>query len=381
MRPVTILLAGEFYSENLGDPLLCRTVESILKERWPQATIVPFDLTGRTGPGSFFEAAPGKWSEILLKKASDRFLYYRRAAILRFMAEDKARHQRVWYALKELRRQYRFDMVVFAGGSLFMDYFAGIIYEMVCAFAFSQTKIVFHACGMSTLSQDGEYLLARALRDRHVVSISLRDSYDRFVSLFPVRGKTIETFDTALGCSLSYAPTEKKRAEFGLGLIDRREDLQIPLIRALLRSGKSWMAFTNGSPYDQEYGKKLLLQAGIPEEELAQYLLPRPTTVETLVAYVTGFEKLVAFRMHSQIVAASFGVPSFGFGWDDKIGAFYEKLGFPQGCTGESMDLGSIEEILSQYGQLRPRALEQGRQSRECLIGVLEKHLGRRGRG
>lgn len=380
MRPVTILLAGEFYSENLGDPLLCRTVENILKERWPQATIVPFDLTGRTGPGRFFEPAPGKYSELLLKKASDRFLYYRRAAILRFLAEDKARHQRVWYALKELRRQYRFDMVVFAGGSLFMDYFAGIIYEMVRSFAFSRTKIVFHACGMSTLSQDGAYLLTRALRDRHVVSISLRDSYDRFVSTFPVRDKTVETFDTALGCSLSYAPAKEKRAEFGLGLIDRREDLQLPLIRAFLHSGKTWMAFTNGSPYDQKYGEKLLLQAGVPQEELPKYLLPRPATVEALIDYVTGFEKLIAFRMHSQIVAASFGVPSFGFGWDDKIGAFYKKLGFPQGWTGESMDLGSIEKILSQYGGLRPRALEQGRASRDCLIAVLEKHLGRRGR-
>lgn len=380
MRPLTILLAGEFYSENLGDPLLCRTVEGILKDRFPRAVIIPFDLSGKTGLDSFFEAKPGKCSEFLLKKASERFLYYRRAAILRCLAQDKARHQRVWYALKELKKRYRFDLVVFAGGSLFMDYFSGIIYEMVRAFALSRTKILFHACGMSTLSKDGEYLLSRALRDRHVVSVSLRDSYDRFTSMFALGDKVLETFDTALNCSLRYPPAGEKRAEYGVGLIDRREDLQLPLIRSLLHSGRTWMAFTNGSPYDQAYGERLLLEAGISREEIRNYLLPRPTTVEELVAYVTGFEKIVAFRMHSQIVAASFGVPSFGFGWDEKIGAFYEKLGFPQGCTGESVEFKRIEDILSQYGDLRPRALEQGEKSRDCLIGVLEKHLGRRGR-
>ena len=35
-----ILLIGEYYSENLGDPLLCQSVERILAEGYPEAEIV-----------------------------------------------------------------------------------------------------------------------------------------------------------------------------------------------------------------------------------------------------------------------------------------------------------------------------------------------------
>ena len=41
-----ILLVGEYYSENLGDPLLCQTVEKLIAREYPGAQIIPFDMTG-----------------------------------------------------------------------------------------------------------------------------------------------------------------------------------------------------------------------------------------------------------------------------------------------------------------------------------------------
>lgn len=373
-----ILLVGEYYSENIGDPLLCRTVETILREAYPEAEIIPFDLFGRVGTGELYVPKTSRWMDAVTKWVCDHFRYYRRAAICRAYEQDQQRYLRIWYGLKELQKKHRFDLVVFAGGSLFMDYFAGVINLIIRRFAFGRTKILFHACGMSTLDEDSEYLLRQVLGSKKVVSISLRDSYDRFLRTFPVKAKVAETFDTALNCSRMWQGSEKKQTDLGIGLIDRDYDRQLSLVRYWLNSDADWKAFTNGSPYDYEYGRKVLLDAGVPEEKLQQYLLPRPETVEDLIRTVTGFRRIAAFRMHCQIVAASFGIPSFGFAWDGKVSEFYSKLGFPQGASAEALPMEEVESRLSQYDSgIHPRALAQGEESRRCLIRAVDAALGR----
>lgn len=371
-----ILLIGEYYSENLGDPLLCQSVERILREQYPEAEIIPFDLSGRISSTEYYEPKPHPAAAWIEKQLSARFLYYRRAAILRAYEQDKDRCLRVWDCLGDLLHKHRFDLAVFAGGSLFMDYFAGVIHLVIRRLALTRTKILFHACGMSTLDEDGVYLLRQVLCSRHVVSVSLRDSYERFTELFSGKAQVRQTYDTALNCSLWFPKAEQRRAEFGIGMIDRCYDRQLRLIQSCMASGRSWMAFTNGSPYDQQYAEKLLTDAGIPRERLGKYLVERPRTPEELIRTVTSFDKIIAFRMHGQIAAASFGIPSFGIAWDGKLTAFYRKLGFSQGCAEEVPDLSQIEEVLAQYDEtLHARALEQGRESRDCLIEEVERAL------
>ena len=371
-----ILLIGEYYSENLGDPLLCQGVERILKERYPQAQIFSFDLTGRISSTEFYEPKSHPTAAWIEQKLSDRFLYYRRAAILRAYEQDKDRCLRVWDSLGELLRKHRFELAVFAGGSLFMDYFAGVIHLVLRRLSLTRTKVLFHACGMSGLSEDGVYLLRQVLGSGQVVSISLRDSYEGFTELFPVKARVRQTYDTALNCSRWYPKSTERRAEFGIGMIDRCYEQQMRLIQECMASGKSWMAFTNGSPYDQQYAAKLLTDAGIPPEKLGAYLAERPRTPEELISTVTGFDKIIAFRMHGQIAAASFGIPSFGIVWDEKLREFYRKLGFPQGCGEEVPDFSRIEEVLSQYDDtIHARALAEGQESRDCLIEEVERAL------
>lgn len=376
--PMKILLVGEYYSDNLGDPLLCQTVERLILEAYPDARIIPFDLTGRVSETEYYEPKTSPFWDWVTKQVYDRFLYYRRAAIMRAYDRDKMRALRVWYRLKELQKQHRFDLVIFAGGSLFMDYFAGMINLIIRRFALSRTKILFHACGMSTLDEDAIYLLRQVLASRKVVSISLRDSYDRFTELFPTKAKVVKTYDTALNCSRLYEGSREKKIPLGIGLIDRCYDQQLSLIRYFLGRDIHWKAFTNGSPYDWEYAAKLLTDAGIPEEQLETYLEKRPVTVQELIDTVTGFEKIIAFRMHCQIVAASFGVPSFGFAWDAKVMEFYEKLGFPQGSTTGTEDFEETERLLSSYDPaIRARALAQGEESRACLIRAIADAVGK----
>lgn len=374
-----ILLIGEYYSENLGDPLLCQSVERILKERYPGAEIVPFDLTGRISPTEFYVPKTNPAADAVTDFACRRYLYYRRAAILRSFEQDRERCLRIWYYLGELLRKNRFDLAIFAGGSLFMDYFAGVIHLIILRLSLTGTRILFHACGMSTLNEDGVYLLRQALRSGNVSSVSLRDSLERFTGQFPVKAAVRETYDTALNCSQWFPKAEERRAEYGIGLIDRCHDQQLRLIRGCMASGRSWMAFTNGSHYDQQYAENLLTEAGIPAGKLGEYLAQRPRTAGELIRTVTGFEKIIAFRMHCQIAAGSFGIPSFGIAWDPKLTEFYRKLGFPQGCAEEVPEFSRIEEILSRYdGAIHARALAQGEESRRCLIEAVEQAINKK---
>ena len=372
-----ILLVGEYFSENLGDPLLCRTVERLLIREFPEAEIIPFDLSGRISETEYFEPRTSPFWEWLTGWLYDRFLYYRRFAILRAYDKDRERLQRIWYHMGQLQKQHCFDLVVFAGGSLFMDYFAGPIYLILRRLTFRRTKVIFHACGLSNLDDDAVYLLRQVLKLRNVVSVSLRDSYDRFKELFATKAKVVETYDTALNCSRLYSGATEKKLPLGIGLIDRCYDQQLSLVRYFLRRDIRWKAFTNGSPYDWEYAAKILTDAGISSAQLPEYLEPRPETVQQLIDTVTGFEKIIAFRMHCQIVAASFGVPSFGFAWDTKVSEFYEKLGFPRGATAGTDDFEEMERILASYDPgIHAIALSQGEESRQCLIGAVRAAMG-----
>lgn len=371
-----ILLVGEFYSDNLGDPLLCQTVERLILREYPDARIIPFDLTGRVSETEYYQPKTSPAMDRVTEWVHDRFLYYRRAAILRAYDRDRIRALRVWYRMKELQKKHRFDLVIFAGGSLFMDFFAGMINLIIRRCAMRRTKVIFHACGMSTLDEDAVYLLRQVLAGRNVVSISLRDSYERFAELFPTKAKVVNTYDTALNCSCLYKSNAEKKIPLGIGLIDRCYEQQLALIRYFLGRDIRWKAFTNGSPYDWEYAAKLLNDAGIPEEKVSDYLEKRPVTVQELIDTVTGYERIIAFRMHCQIVAASFGVPSFGFAWDAKVTEFYEKLGWSQGCTARTEDFEEVERILSSYDPaIQARALEQGEESRRCLMAAIEDAL------
>lgn len=251
-----------------------------------------------------------------------------------------------------------------------MDYFSGIIYLIIKKLSLAHIKIVFHACGMGPMSSADEYLLRKAFLEKNIVYISLRDNFSRFCEQFPTRAKVVETYDTALGCSLYDAPAEKKTAQYGIGLIYKKEffDEQVNLIRQLIQSKVDWKAFVNGAVGDMASAKKILREAGMSGSEIEAHLANRPTTPEELVQTITQFDGILSFRLHSQIVAASFGIPCYGLVWDPKVSEFFSKLGFPQNQSSRIPPLQEILATLHSGGALmRKSALEQAEKSKCCL--------------
>nr|WP_300902252.1 polysaccharide pyruvyl transferase family protein [uncultured Acetatifactor sp.] len=98
-----------------------------------------------------------------------------------------------------------------------------------------------------------------------------------------------------------------------------------------MNSGATWKIFTNGAPYDEEIVDRLLNDLGIHDKK-NKLVLPRAMDAESLVNNITSFEKIISFRLHSHIIAASFGIPSYGFAWDSKVREFFSKLDAPQRC-------------------------------------------------
>lgn len=330
---MNVLLIGECYSENIGDPLLCSTVEKTIKDRYPDASVMWFDLSGYIGFSERYDLLSKGMPFRVFLRTINRFPWLLKCINLNeSIRADVEKHLRVAFALNDILNTVKIDLAVFAGGAIFMDFFAGVITCVVKKLNRKGIKTIFHACGMGGLTEDSIKMLQSALNCENVVSISLRDSYTRFKKLFQTNAIVSDTYDTAISCADYYEPAEKQQAEFGIGVIEGDEfcEMEKKVIEDFYHSSRSWRVFFNGSRRDKQYAIRILKEIGVKEEEIPQYLAKRPHNPDELIKVVTSFDKIVSFRMHSQIVATSFGVPSVGFVWDSKISQFYHKIGFPE---------------------------------------------------
>ena len=78
--------------------------------------------------------------------------------------------------------------------------------------------------------------------------------------------------------------------------------------------------------------------------------------------------------MHSQIVAASFGIPSIGFVWDNKLKEFYEKMGLSDNAAipiGKFEDKFKIDTLDINRDDLSDKACIEGTSSQQCLINSI----------
>ena len=375
-----ILLVGEYYSTNLGDPLLCRTVQRAIEDAYPDVQVIPFDLSGKTGYGEYYDAKTYSAALRRYFRMKNRCPgIWRRIRQYRLIAKEEARYVRVAALLDDMLEKHTFDMVIFAGGAMFIDHFAGVIHLVLRRVAHTNAKIMFHACGMGHLSADSKRLLQQVLKNKKIKSITLRDSYSRFCDAFRTNAQLAETFDTALACSRFFEAASEKQAEYGVGIIARPDcyEFQKDLVSQFLKSDKKWRLFTNGSREDQAAAEQILTQLGIVGDSQLQWLVPRPVTADELVRTITAFEKIISFRMHSLITAASYGVQCYGFAWDRKVEEMFDKLGIAQNCAKPEgqPSFNEICNILETENGLKEKAQLCGDKSIHALLDNLGKYI------
>lgn len=85
-------------------------------------------------------------------------------------------------------------------------------------------------------------------------------------------------------------------------------------------AGLPWEIFTNGLGSDEAFAEEVLAYIGHGTKA------KRPAEPRQLVELISGYRAVIAGRMHSNIIAYSFGIPSIGFVWNEKLRFWGEQI-------------------------------------------------------
>lgn len=333
-----ILVLGVYYSNNLGDGVICECVAERLKYHFPDSIVEIRDVLER------YEFKRN--SENTLKQLEDR---KKRQKMRRFVTKycfwdkeyesQKIRlnlHRKYIHAVCE--KEY--DLVVFAGGQLFMDSYALILGEYVKCFAQKNIPVFMNACGTGPqVSGKVKNEFSETLNKDIVKWISSRDDYEKVNHQYMKKvKKTVETFDPALWVPEVYQIQKSgDSTTIGLGImyahsIDTKKqvDFWVELIKHFEKEQVDWKIFVNGDENDILFARYIFQQIPGLTGEFEKYMCQIPKRPNELVQVVAGLKSMISFRLHSHIIAAALSIPSIAVVWDDKLNFFFKKIGYPE---------------------------------------------------
>lgn len=341
-----ILIVGEYYSDNLGDGIICENVKYILSTAFPYAEIDIADVMGLT---SFNDNAqqiifPPINEQSKISKL-DNWLNAKNGSGLGYFYERLV-YQKWKYERKEglnnikqfLNRKY--DLVVFAGGQLLYEPFVIPIERFVEILVENGTPVIFNGCGIGSFNNS--YILSRfnrILKSPNIKSISARDHIDEVNELILKDNslKAIKTSDPALWTKETYDIIKiQTRKTIGLGVIHRDDSKFMEKQRKLYKEiilmfesrGLDWELFSNGEIADQDFAYELVQEMNFSKEKVAA----RKKRPNELVNLIASYNSMISFRLHSHIVATSLRVPSVGMTWDKKVDYFFETFNSEDRC-------------------------------------------------
>lgn len=316
-----ILLVGEYHSTNLGDNVLCHCTKSIL------AKYIPNDC-------SFF------WLDLTY---GDRLTNSKKIVyiILHFCSflfpSSFIQKVRSFYITKcvmlefsKMKKKMSIDLIIFAGGQIFMDYFAPQVYHIVMNAKKDNIPVVFNACGSGRNTKESKRLFTKALSQNNVKKITVRDGVFMMKSLTSMQVKQIP--DWAILASDVYHVVKSNSDTIGLGVIDpivynlnnnvyvSEDDFFVfwkRVIFLLDEKQQKWQLFVNGSTGDYCFANRLIEYLGL--KDFNKILAPCPKSGKELVSLISSYKSIISFRLHSHIISYSLGIPTVGIVWDDKL--------------------------------------------------------------
>lgn len=185
--------------------------------------------------------------------------------------------------------------------------------------------------------------LKNALNLDCVKTITTRDDIDTLEKFYIVNKKitTGKVADPACSIAELYTHTSiKETPVIGLGIGRKglfedygrlEEESQIiefwkKLYAEISSNGYKCVLFTNGLPADYQMALEIKRQLNLSDDSVA----PRPKTVEELTALIANIDAAIVTRLHSSIIAYSYGIPSIGLVWNSKQLMFGNSIGHPE---------------------------------------------------
>lgn len=316
-----IVLVGEYYSSNLGDNLLCQCAEQLIRNYLDDISISWVDLTYGSKP-SF------KKSQIF--KIYDFFTSYirntnRGSLIYRYMAYN------VYKRLRHIEKRRKIDLIIFAGGQMFLDYFSFQISRIIKYAEQNDIPVIFNSCGFGSFSSSAREQFINVLNSSVVKRITLRDGLSFIHNL--TKKELFHVPDNAILCSEVFNVLKKDKSDIiGLGVISPfiynannvekiSEDDFITfwtkIISKIESEGLKWQLFVNGSEDDFLFANKILFNLNLAENP--DLISPRPTSAMQLISIISSYKAIISCRLHSYIISYSLAIPAIMLNWDNKV--------------------------------------------------------------
>jgi len=330
------------YSPNLGDGIIAECLEGELCRADPRLAPLSIDLAGRTG----YSSRNGRFRKPLL-------------TVLEYMPAQ-VRSRTVPLLLKPLvRLRYagrwrswlrRCDSVVIGGGALFADADQNFPIKLAQALDLASRQdlpVAVASVGVSDRwSVQGRRRLAAGLQKARMIGATVRDSDSsaawratwgtlgiKPATLAPDPGllserqfgrpprPACEHTRVALCLTAPLALRLHHEGSHGEGQLEAWASV---LALRLAERGCEVTLFTNGSPEDRLFRDKV--ETGLAGRAHIRFA-PDFANPGELARFLSGFECVLAHRLHACIVAYSYQVPTLGFAWDRKLRSFFEQTG------------------------------------------------------
>lgn len=300
-----ILLVGENITGNLGDQVIC----SLLKQKMEtDLNIENIPLFSITRKRTFFD-------KVLWKILGDRKVFWK---------YDSKVYQKLLEPYKE------YNVFVFCGGQLFMDYFQQHIKYIVDFCDLNGISCVFNSVGIGKMTTEQKKLYEDILSKNCVKFISLRDNW----GFFSFNKNIIHTYDTVLLLNNNYNALKKGIA---LGVmypntilknnpdfdIKRYREKILDIMQIMKKENIECTLFTSGDSADN----KFLIDLKNSSDFLEDNDIFMPDTAEDLLKFLSNKKKVVSFRMHSLIFSIDSGAECYGVVWDNKVEFLFNALG------------------------------------------------------
>lgn len=342
-----ILIVGEKFSNNLGDGIICDTVEKLLEDDDFEQIIL--DISGRV-----------KYTDDNNKfRLKSEYITYIKSYIKKFLhifgCNKMGKNLLKIYndfieRFNEVVVNKKIDVVVFAGGQMFIDTFVNQI-NYICEYCSkNDIMVIFNCCGGGKVLN--KKVLNNILNNNSVKYISVRDNYDYLSKMS--KKKIIKCCDSAILSSRIYNKNEKEKIKYGIGIMFstlQSPKLQInfwkKMLKLLIENNIDFKVFTNGSAKDYSFAKYILSEMGLNQNV---YLDKKPNNPNDLIEIVTKYEKILSMRLHSMIVAYSFNIPIVSISWDNKVNTFFNEIGLNDCCFNMKSNKNDIMKKLLSIG-------------------------------
>lgn len=394
-----IVILNVKYSPNLGDGAIAECLEMQIASSVKDAQVSSIDIGGMEDYGVGGSIVSKRLSltrvlDIFPEKFSSMVKTYLMPILVSY------RYRKIWQ--EKLRGC---DAIVIGGGHLFMDvdnYFPSRLMTAVKA-APAGVKIYVHAVGVSKRwTQRGRKFFERAFAHGRLSGVSVRDaqSLENWQTVFPSIPVEICRDPAILADELYTEHNKVVKANgkplIGLGIADMEnmkqhadQDIKIicgnfasyiEIMQKLRMANYDIVLFTNGG--DDLYLTKLVNFIKLNHHDLYSVLTvaPKPCKPVELVNLIRSFDAVIAHRLHANILAYSFSVPSIGLGWDRKLESFMFAAGRADFLVKSNTDADNIlqmlEFIFSKQQDFNGSIKQEAKAGADKLATLLLNHGG-----